>query len=281
MSLQTIGNYISELRKIKGVTQEELAKAVGVSTQAVSKWECGGMPDTELLPRIADYFCVSIDRLFGRSVNDYGDLKTELAKTINETPIKDRFLMMLDYCWAMQQGFFYSIEEKLTPLNEVLKKQNDMQRVYSQMIYDEGITLMRLNGSLPYFLLMPEPECGYKDKLAFNDEYCEFFKNLGDTDLLKALYFLNDRENKPFTPKLFESKLGMAQDKAAGIISKLVRYKLLYKQEVELDDETQIAYSYQQNPAFIALLAISDELIKRPNGFYCTAMSRKKPLLKA
>ena len=50
MSLKNIGNVISELRKNKGVKQEELANAVGVSTQAVSKWENGGTPDTELLP---------------------------------------------------------------------------------------------------------------------------------------------------------------------------------------------------------------------------------------
>ncbi|MFQ7536648.1 MAG: helix-turn-helix domain-containing protein [Clostridium sp.] len=54
------------LRKQRGITQEELAKAMQVSTQAVSKWECGGTPDAMLLPRLADYFNVSIDYLFGR-----------------------------------------------------------------------------------------------------------------------------------------------------------------------------------------------------------------------
>ena len=63
---EKIGSVISELRKTKGVTQEELAKYVGVSAQAVSKWENGGVPDTELLPKIADYFNISIDVLFGR-----------------------------------------------------------------------------------------------------------------------------------------------------------------------------------------------------------------------
>ena len=55
MSIKNIGAVILELRKAKGVTQDELAKYVGVSPQAVSKWENGGVPDTELLPKIADF----------------------------------------------------------------------------------------------------------------------------------------------------------------------------------------------------------------------------------
>ena len=65
----SIGQTVLELRKAKGATQEELANAVGISAQAVSKWENGGTPDTELLPAIADYFNVPIDRLFGRTTH--------------------------------------------------------------------------------------------------------------------------------------------------------------------------------------------------------------------
>jgi len=65
----SIGQIILDLRKAKGSTQEELANAVGISPQAVSKWENGGTPDTELLPAIADYFNVPVDRLFGRETH--------------------------------------------------------------------------------------------------------------------------------------------------------------------------------------------------------------------
>lgn len=67
MSLALIGERIKKLRREKRVTQEQLGKAVGVSTQAVSKWECGGTPDVDVMPRIADYFGVTLDALFGRT----------------------------------------------------------------------------------------------------------------------------------------------------------------------------------------------------------------------
>lgn len=64
----TFGNTISSLRKEKGITQEVLAQALDVTNQAVSKWESDQCcPDTMMLPRIADFFEVSIDELFGRA----------------------------------------------------------------------------------------------------------------------------------------------------------------------------------------------------------------------
>lgn len=65
--ITNIGENIAELRKKHSFTQEAPGEAVGVSTQAVSKWECGGTPDISLLPAIADFFGVSIDALCGHS----------------------------------------------------------------------------------------------------------------------------------------------------------------------------------------------------------------------
>ena len=61
-----IGQSIRELRRRDGRTQEALASTLGVTSQAVSRWEAGGSyPDMELIPSIANYFGVSIDELFG------------------------------------------------------------------------------------------------------------------------------------------------------------------------------------------------------------------------
>jgi transcriptional regulator with XRE-family HTH domain len=60
----TLGSRISENRKRKNITQDHLAEQMGVSTQAVSKWENDiSCPDISLLPMLADYFNTSIDEL--------------------------------------------------------------------------------------------------------------------------------------------------------------------------------------------------------------------------
>lgn len=67
MSL-SLGKKISELRKEKGITQEELADKLGISPQAVSKWENDlSCPDIMSLPDIADIFGITIDELFGKT----------------------------------------------------------------------------------------------------------------------------------------------------------------------------------------------------------------------
>jgi len=63
MTIQ-VGGKIKSLRGRHGVTQERLAENLGITAQAVSRWESGACyPDIELLPAIADYFGVTVDDL--------------------------------------------------------------------------------------------------------------------------------------------------------------------------------------------------------------------------
>lgn len=67
MEQNTFAARIAQYRKEQSMTQEALASALGLTAQAVSKWENGqGYPDVSLLPKLADLFGVSIDALFGR-----------------------------------------------------------------------------------------------------------------------------------------------------------------------------------------------------------------------
>ncbi len=66
----SIGAKIKFLRKLKGITQEELSDVLHISYQAISKWENGmAQPDISILPVIANYFGVTIDELFGYKLN--------------------------------------------------------------------------------------------------------------------------------------------------------------------------------------------------------------------
>lgn len=69
MTENKTGGVIYAYRKLKGLTQEQLAEVVGVSPVAVSKWERRiSIPDIEILCRLADYFKISVDELLGRKI---------------------------------------------------------------------------------------------------------------------------------------------------------------------------------------------------------------------
>ena len=77
-----IGPKIQELRKQKGIKQEELAAELGVTAAAVSKWENGyTLPDILMLCALADYFEVTTDELLGRNAQvKYAVIATDLPE---------------------------------------------------------------------------------------------------------------------------------------------------------------------------------------------------------
>lgn len=77
-----IGENLKKQRKLKELTQEQLADILGVSFQAVSKWERGEVyPDIELLPTIAEYFGITTDELMGmKEIRDNADAEKILEQ---------------------------------------------------------------------------------------------------------------------------------------------------------------------------------------------------------
>jgi transcriptional regulator with XRE-family HTH domain len=78
--MKTVGNKIKELRRAKGLSQQKLAESLGVTSQAVSKWETdSSLPEMTMLPDIATFFGVQIDDLFEYSTEKrYQSIATKM-----------------------------------------------------------------------------------------------------------------------------------------------------------------------------------------------------------
>lgn len=88
---QTIGGRISALRKRDGLTQEELAAQMGVSPQAVSKWENDlSIPDLSALTALADYFHLSLDELVRGQRTDVQYVPPESRKSADQLLLRVR-----------------------------------------------------------------------------------------------------------------------------------------------------------------------------------------------
>lgn len=279
MSIDIIGKRIAAMRKERGVKQEELANYVGVSAQAVSKWENGGVPDTELLPLIADFFSVSVDHLFGRSITRCGDLQSAIMDKVGDTAYEQQFKQVFNYCWDMERAMMLKGCEKCS-IEEYEDRIKENDQSYSSIITDYGFTRMGIANRLQYFLIVPEVKD--TDAAFFNGiDYPSFFKDLSDQDVFNACVILHKRANKKaFTPNYLVKNSGLSPEGVQRALAILAKYGMIYPKEIELDDEVKTVYQFEPSPSFIALLIFAREIIDKPCGFSYYCLNRSKPYLK-
>ena len=88
-TMETIGNRITTYRKKKSMTQEALAEKLGVSSQAVSKWENDlSCPDISLLVPLCDILGISTDELLSGKNNEVRVLPTNERKSLEELTLR-------------------------------------------------------------------------------------------------------------------------------------------------------------------------------------------------
>lgn len=119
-----LGEKIKELRKRDGRKQEDLANALGVTNQAVSRWENdGSYPDVEMIPSIANYFGISIDELFGYENDRENRIDALVTKIIQMNGRNNGVDINIDECLALARAAmieFPSNERVMLCLAEVL-----------------------------------------------------------------------------------------------------------------------------------------------------------------
>jgi len=112
-----IGDKIRSLRKSRNISQEILAQYLGVTFQAVSKWENGSaMPDVTLIPAIAAFFEVSTDELF-----DFNRIETE--RKVQQT------------CWDIAEYRYSNPEKAEADLRALLRQYPGNEVILNNLIY--------------------------------------------------------------------------------------------------------------------------------------------------
>ena len=89
---QSFSQNLKRLRTEKNYTQEEAAQFLGVTSQTISRWECGTtLPDVMLLPEIARLYCVTVDDLYNETAT-HMTITHSASETCTAIPASRRIL---------------------------------------------------------------------------------------------------------------------------------------------------------------------------------------------
>lgn len=273
MNDHLVGIQISKFRKAIGLTQEELGEAVGISGQAVSRWECGGAPDITLLPAIADTLGVTIDALFGRAGSERVDIEDAVGGWLCSFPKKERLDRLCRLIWSTVK---YLLDDGLglpemgyleTCHPDTGDRLNRL--MLSQLRTASGIMLDIHAEDLSFVTLWPEPKDGYAAWLAPKEEYRRLFDLLSKQGCLELLEYLHCRKRSYFIAEAAAKQLKMTCDTVEELLSSLEEQQIVRSMELELEDGEVTAYELAEPTAFIPFLYLAKCFMQTGMNYIC------------
>lgn len=280
-----LSERIAELRREHGLTQEQLGQPLGVSAQAVSKWEKGGAPDVELLPALADRLGVSIDALFGREGGVPVDMMDLACRYITSQP-EGKWLdaicrMLFQATQTMMPAGIMSepvkFPSRCTLPDEVAGPGLLMR---SGVKLEEGLLFGTVSEEFSFMTISPEPENGWAAYFAQNDDYRKLFAVLARPNCLELLELLYGEKEHYIVAEAAAAHLGLPTEEVAALFEEMYNIHLLHRQEMELASGMVDTYIVNENFAFVPFMLAGRCLIEENMAFYVQWITRKSPLLR-
>ena len=286
---QSLSATITRLRKERGLTQEQLGQLVGVSAQAVSKWEKGGAPDVELLPVLADRLGVSMDALFGRADPSTADITTQFQQWLLSIPSKERFSALFELLAAtstclgsdlMSSGILPPMSLGDTCyMDNIIPNATSRTWLRAYVHAEEGLLLGVLAKDFPLYLLMPEPSEGYQNNLPTPEECRKLFTALALPGALEILLYLHKRERNFYHPSAIAKHTGLPLDDVLSALPQMAECELLKKRDLGLEVGPTQGYTLHDNYAFVPFLFFARWLTQPEDAHVFACDIRKRPIL--
>lgn len=278
--MSVIGEQIKKYRVQKRYTQEKLGNIIGVTTQAVSKWERGGTPDAEVLPQLADALGVSIDALFGREEQD---IQLMLSRKLSKLPGDEAYHSAFNLCWSMILGLVgdenYTEDFMDTFMGHSYTSREKSPDYFSKLIRDDGIAEARLSSDFKHFYLLAEPREGSVfDHLEDMESIRKVFALFADKNILKIICFLYSKPIMPLTLSLISHGTGLDPRETERCMKTICENKLAYNMTIASVDGDIESYEICREGCAIPLICFADEIAKRNPFPIFSILDRKKPL---
>ena len=280
-----LSGRIAELRKERGLTQEQLGQLVGVSAQAVSKWEKGGAPDVELLPALADRLGVTIGALFGREGGEAVDFHQAAARWLHTVPTEQRFDQICRLCWTLAKNLLDDIDiPDIGYLGRavMMEQDPDMAQTWamSRVRLKPGLMLSLHAEDLSFASVWPEPADGYDAHFAPMDDYRALFRVLARPGCLEVLEYLYSRPHRQYVPETVAHALSLPVEEVQALLNGLLELKILQKTELELVDGLTNSYSRRDDDGALVPFLYLARCMMQAGGYLFNIGGTEKPLLR-
>lgn len=270
-----LSERIAELRKERGLTQEQLGQLVGVSAQAVSKWEKGGAPDVELLPALADRLGVSIDSLFGREGGTVNNIDDTLRNWLLSQPEEYRLKRLCRLTWMASQSVIHQQMENIgvpdVDYCDSCKVQAGGEEILVRMAVElkQGLLFGVGAEDFSFMSIFPRPEAGYAAYFAPQEVCRRFFALLarpGCLELMERLH--DDPEPHYYVPRVLAKQLNLPPEETEELLAALEGLGMVRKLNLELETGEVSAYIVHENWAFVPFLLFTRCLLEKRDAFY-------------
>ena len=250
---ENIGAVIRKLRKERDITQEELAELLGVTSQAVSKWESGaGLPDISQLVPLANVFEVSMDMLFGRtSWKDDG----EVDRLIEEIEAK--------HVWD---------GDRLDAFADALRQYPDHKKLLWEVVFYSSLNVPYANGEERQRIL--------DNGLRAADRYLSLFKDVASLSEMITLkvrllagggrYEDAERIAKQYDAKLINDWM---------LLADIAEAKKDYREEIRCRQEALVRHLLEAAWQTSQMAYAYDNLDQPENGLVCQQVNLSLPAL--
>lgn len=289
-----LGQNIARLRRERGLTQEQLGQALGISGQAVSKWEKGGAPDPELLPGIADQLRVSIDALYGRPSEPLDNMAAALARWLRTLPQEQRMIELFRLLCKVTAGPYHVDDnemidcfvDKILDLpaqscycTDFVTHTDDLIWMHSILYLPYGVQLAVPAEDCPLYLLMPEPPEGYEKNLAGNERYRNLFSALAMPGALEILRYFYRREEQFYFPSVLSKRTGVPLEETNAALAAMAQCNLIRESRLETENGSENVYRVHNNGAIVPFLLLGKWLTEKEDIWVGAWYDRERPIL--
>ncbi len=277
---------LQKLRKQQGMTQEQLAHRLGVSPQAVSKWENGSYPEGDLIPVLADLFGVTIGCLYGREeekplteqrVMDEIKAMMTVENKNGEDPnchpevaerMRSLIWAMMIAPWANNKTYYPPVEAEPGTSTAAVLTDN------------ASFSFMCLNPDNRFFIHSLQPEQSVPEVSGMTD----LFHLLSERDMLSLLRFMLTLSPREYvSPSVAGAAVGISAERAEQLLRSVCfgqKWNSLIQtvQNVDPQGGKRTLYGIDHNTAglLVSLFQLARVILEPPDGYQMQIGMRSK-----